>query len=167
MALHLHTIARAAGPFAMAAVRSSTPLVQRGASLLPPVTAVYRRFASLGGADPGPPADSAPGDSMPSPSVDPASHATPNEDMREKDEDKLKADAAGAGAEAAEGADGEEASRSVVFPAEAKTEERFKEGSEGEGEEEGSEMGEYGFRYKGQEPTTHGDWSHKGRCTDF
>lgn len=26
---------------------------------------------------------------------------------------------------------------------------------------------ELGFRYKGPEPTLHGDWAHKGRCTDF
>lgn len=26
---------------------------------------------------------------------------------------------------------------------------------------------EYGFKYKGSEPTRHGDWEHKGRCTDF
>lgn len=26
---------------------------------------------------------------------------------------------------------------------------------------------EYGYKYEGQEPTTYGDWSHKGRVTDF
>lgn len=26
---------------------------------------------------------------------------------------------------------------------------------------------EYGFKYEGPEPTTYGDWSHKGRVTDF
>ncbi|PFH33575.1 hypothetical protein BESB_077920 [Besnoitia besnoiti] len=26
---------------------------------------------------------------------------------------------------------------------------------------------EYGFKYKGPEPTMHGDWSHNGRVTDF
>lgn len=26
---------------------------------------------------------------------------------------------------------------------------------------------EIGFKYKGPEPTKFGDWSHKGRCTDF
>ncbi|CBZ55503.1 conserved hypothetical protein [Neospora caninum Liverpool] len=26
---------------------------------------------------------------------------------------------------------------------------------------------EYGFKYEGPEPTTHGDWSHNGRVTDF
>ncbi|KAL8434213.1 hypothetical protein ACSSS7_003314 [Eimeria intestinalis] len=27
--------------------------------------------------------------------------------------------------------------------------------------------GEFGFKYKGPEPTKHGDWAHKGRVTDF
>ncbi|KAL8447094.1 hypothetical protein Emed_004618 [Eimeria media] len=27
--------------------------------------------------------------------------------------------------------------------------------------------GEFGFKYKGPEPTMHGDWAHKGRVTDF
>ena len=26
---------------------------------------------------------------------------------------------------------------------------------------------EFGFYYKGREPTLYGDWSHKGRATDF
>lgn len=26
---------------------------------------------------------------------------------------------------------------------------------------------EVGFKFKGPEPTLHGDWQHKGRCTDF
>ena len=26
---------------------------------------------------------------------------------------------------------------------------------------------EHGFKYEGAEPTRHGDWEHKGRCTDF
>ena len=26
---------------------------------------------------------------------------------------------------------------------------------------------EFGFKTKGPEPTRHGDWEHKGRCTDF
>lgn len=26
---------------------------------------------------------------------------------------------------------------------------------------------EFGFKYDGAEPTRHGDWEHKGRCTDF
>ncbi|EEA06175.1 uncharacterized protein CMU_019320 [Cryptosporidium muris RN66] len=30
-----------------------------------------------------------------------------------------------------------------------------------------SEVEEYGFKYEGLEPTTYGDWSHKGRVTDF
>jgi len=29
------------------------------------------------------------------------------------------------------------------------------------------DKGEYGFKYKGVEPTVYGDWAHKGRCTDF
>lgn len=29
------------------------------------------------------------------------------------------------------------------------------------------EQEEFGFKYKGPEPTTHGDWAHNGRVTDF
>ncbi|CAE6937856.1 unnamed protein product [Symbiodinium sp. CCMP2456] len=38
-----------------------------------------------------------------------------------------------------------------------------------EAEVEGLEVGmeEVGFRYNGPEPTTFGDWAHKGRVTDF
>eukprot|EP00388_Colpodella_angusta_P013664 GDKJ01034254.1.p1 GENE.GDKJ01034254.1~~GDKJ01034254.1.p1 ORF type:complete len:139 (+),score=21.61 GDKJ01034254.1:36-452(+) len=31
----------------------------------------------------------------------------------------------------------------------------------------GSKNGEYGFRYKGPEPTKFGDWNIGGRCSDF
>lgn len=31
----------------------------------------------------------------------------------------------------------------------------------------GSEMGEFGFRIKGPEPTRYGDWERKGRVSDF
>lgn len=36
-------------------------------------------------------------------------------------------------------------------------------------EEDGLEVGveEVGFRYNGPEPTSFGDWAHKGRVTDF
>ena len=38
-----------------------------------------------------------------------------------------------------------------------------------ETEEDGLEVGveEVGFRYNGPEPTSFGDWAHKGRVTDF
>ncbi len=38
-----------------------------------------------------------------------------------------------------------------------------------EGTEDGLEVGaeEVGFRYNGPEPTSFGDWAHKGRVTDF
>ncbi|CAE7538152.1 unnamed protein product [Symbiodinium pilosum] len=41
--------------------------------------------------------------------------------------------------------------------------------AEAEVEVEGLEVGmeEVGFRYNGPEPTTFGDWAHKGRVTDF
>ncbi|KAF4729678.1 hypothetical protein FOZ63_003259 [Perkinsus olseni] len=31
----------------------------------------------------------------------------------------------------------------------------------------GALEGECGFKYEGPEPTRHGDWQYKGRCTDF
>lgn len=36
-----------------------------------------------------------------------------------------------------------------------------------EEEDKGSEMGEFGFRVKGPEPTRYGDWERKGRVSDF
>jgi len=33
--------------------------------------------------------------------------------------------------------------------------------------EDSSPLGEYGYRFKGPEPTRFGDWSHNCRCTDF
>lgn len=33
--------------------------------------------------------------------------------------------------------------------------------------DKGSELGEFGFRVKGPEPTRYGDWERKGRVSDF
>ncbi|KAF8819536.1 hypothetical protein IE077_000869 [Cardiosporidium cionae] len=58
----------------------------------------------------------------------------------------------------------------VIFPTDSKVEEQMRDiNSEGidATEDQCSEFGEYGFRYKGQEPTKYGDWAHKGRVSDF
>lgn len=58
--------------------------------------------------------------------------------------------------------------RKVLFPRaeEEDGEERDVEDPDEE-REPGEDEGEYGFKYKGLEPTAYGDWSHKGRVTDF
>ncbi|CAD7966625.1 unnamed protein product [Amoebophrya sp. A120] len=53
----------------------------------------------------------------------------------------------------------------VLFPrlTEEASEEEFGEADE----KSGSMKKEVGFKYLGKEPTSYGDWSHKGRVTDF
>jgi len=55
--------------------------------------------------------------------------------------------------------------RKVLFP---RAEEEDGVDRDVEDPEEGvMDEGEYGFKYKGKDPTRFGDWAHKGRVTDF
>jgi len=72
------------------------------------------------------------------------------------------------GVKAADGTKSKEALAQSGEVNAAKTEAAKKEDDSGDISLEAiKRIKEVGFKYSGQEPTTYGDWSHKGRVTDF